>query len=123
LKIFIVDDEEMIRNLFIRMLEPKGIEVIAVSNGKSALDKITKECDLVFLDWLLPEISGLEVLEQIRTTNSFHDLPIIMVTALSEMDNVMDAMAAGANDYIIKPFSPHIIYEKIEKFTGKSISK
>jgi diguanylate cyclase (GGDEF)-like protein/PAS domain S-box-containing protein len=102
--LLIVDDNEMNRDMLSRRLERKGYVVTVVEDGKRALEKIERhEIDLVLLDIEMPGISGLEVLRILRETYSPIQLPVIMVTAKNQSDNIVEALGLGANDYVTKP--------------------
>jgi two-component system, chemotaxis family, chemotaxis protein CheY len=75
--------------------------------------------DLVLCDWNMPQFSGLDLLEIIRNTPDTRDLPFIMITAESERDRVVDALKAGANDYIVKPLTPDVVLRKLRNLKKK----
>ncbi|GAB4542214.1 MAG: response regulator transcription factor [Anaerolineales bacterium] len=111
-KILVVDDEErMVR--FIRMnLEHDGFQVSEAFNGKQAIQKIRDVTpDLILLDVMMPDLSGFEVLEAIR---EFSAVPVIMLTAKGEEDDRVRGLEIGADDYIIKPFSPRELVSRIK---------
>jgi two-component system chemotaxis response regulator CheY len=86
----------------------------AGANGQEAVDKVREvDYDLVLLDWNMPEKLGIDVLKEIRASGN--KVPIIMVTTESEKDNIIKAIRAGANSYIVKPFVPSVVLEKIKK--------
>ena len=114
-KIMIVDDEAMTRNLVKRLLEPKGYEVVEAADGIDAFKNLTDDIDLIFLDWLMPNMSGIEFLEQFRKDKKNSNIKIVMLTALAEIENVVEAMDSGADDYIIKPFTSGLIFDKINE--------
>ncbi len=101
--IMVVDDDEAILNLLIRVLEPEGYHVIPAADGQSAL-ALMEECqpDLLILDVMMPVINGLQVLSWVRQR---FDMPVIMLTANQEDAVMRSALIVGADDYMIKPFS------------------
>lgn len=115
MRIMVIEDEAVTRTLFKKFMEPHGYTVIEAVDGVDAFKKIDNEIEIIFLDWLMPNMSGLEFLEQFRVSKKRSHVKIVMLTALSEIDNVVDAMEQGADDYIIKPFTSDILIEKIEK--------
>ena len=117
MKVMVIDDEAVMRTLFRKLLESKDCEILEAQNGSEGLRVVSSDVDVIFLDWLMPNMSGLEFLEQFRMDKKMDHVKVIMLTALSEIDNVVDAMDLGADDYIIKPFSPQVILEKLEAFT------
>jgi len=111
-KILVVDDEErMVR--FIRMnLEHDGFQVSEAFNGKQTIQKIRDVTpDLILLDVMMPDLNGFEVLESIR---EFSAVPVIMLTAKGEEDDRVRGLEIGADDYIIKPFSPRELVSRIK---------
>jgi DNA-binding response OmpR family regulator len=103
MKILVVDDEEKIAQVVKAYLEKEDFEVITAVDGQSALDLFEKEnVNLVILDLMLPKISGEEVCKTIRTKS---DIPIIMLTAKSDIDDKVEGISMGADDYLTKPFS------------------
>ena len=115
MKIMVVEDETVTRNLFKKFMEPHGFEVVEAVDGLDAFKKMEDDVKVIFLDWLMPNMSGLEFLEQFRVNKKMKHVKVIMLTALSEIDNVVDAMEQGADDYIIKPFTSGILLEKLKK--------
>lgn len=106
----IVDDIEDNRILLARALKSSGYATILVSSGREALAVIAEQApDIVLLDWMMPELSGLETLRAIRETHPSSHLPVIMCTAVDEEMSVVEAINAGANDYVTKPISLPIL--------------
>lgn len=105
-KILVIDDEKHILELLKFNLEVSGYEVICSDNGKEGLEMaINEKPDLVLLDWMLPNISGIEVLKTIREDSEISRLPVIMLTAKNMEDDKIEGLDNGADDYITKPFS------------------
>src|SRR5947199_7330464 len=103
-RLLIVDDNEMNRDMLARRLLRKGYVVELAENAKELLERIEKHAiDLVLLDIEMPEISGLDALQKLRERYSAAELPIIMVTAKAQSDDVVRALDLGANDYLTKP--------------------
>lgn len=102
--ILVVDDDSTSRDLLARRLERSGFTVAQAADGHEALDLIGRSWyDLVLLDHMMPGISGLQVLERLRRTHTASDLPVIMITAITDPSNIVASLKAGANDYIAKP--------------------
>src|SRR5258708_5288899 len=103
-RLLIVDDNEMNRDVLARRLARKGYEVVLTDNARQLLRRVKEDAiDLLLLDIEMPEISGLEALKTLRESYSPIELPIIMVTAKSQSDDVVKALDLGANDYVTKP--------------------
>jgi diguanylate cyclase (GGDEF)-like protein len=103
-RILIVDDIADNRTILLRRFQRQGFDVVEADSGLQALELIeSEEFDLVLLDVMMPGINGLEALKRIRSQKSASTLPVIMVTAKSESENVVEALGLGANDYVTKP--------------------
>jgi PleD family two-component response regulator len=105
-KILVVDDEDHIRRILKFQLEKHGYRVIAAENGEIALELMRREApDLVLLDLMMPKIDGFETCRRIRQNFQTSQIPIIMLTAKSELPDKIRGLQDGANDYLIKPYS------------------
>ncbi len=120
LKILIADDHFLVRQ-FVRntLQESKITNIQTAADGNEAIDLVQKArdvkqpFDIVFLDWNMPTVSGLEVLNYFRTRPEYADTAFVMLTAESEQQNIMKAIKAGATSYIIKPVSPGDLSKKL----------
>ena len=110
-KILIVDDEFRMRKLVGDFLRRAGYQIIEAENGKKALEIISEEVDLIILDVMMPEYDGWTVCREIRKQ---YKMPIIMLTAKSEESDELFGFENGADEYITKPFSPHILVVRIK---------
>ena len=109
-KIMVVDDEEDIQELVRYNLERNGYEVSCVSSGEETLDEIRSfRPDLLILDLMLPGIDGFEVCRTLKNDPKTEHIPIIMLTAKGEETDVVTGLELGAEDYIVKPFSPQVL--------------
>jgi two-component system, chemotaxis family, chemotaxis protein CheY len=111
----VVDDARVIRILLSHRLKELGYEVIEAANGKEALEKLSQapSVQIALIDWIMPVMSGIECLKAIRADARFASMPVVMVTNETEMDHIVSALEAGATDYIMKPFTPEVISEKL----------
>ncbi len=119
-KVLVVDDSRTIRTIIRRILIELGYEVCEAGNGIEALKAIEAEgatIKLVLADWNMPEMNGLELLQRLRQDPGLASLKIIMVTTETEMDHMASALEAGADEYVMKPFTKDILVEKLE-FVG-----
>ena len=108
--ILIVDDIEDNRVLLERALRNAGYATLSTASGREALSMISRQVpDMVLLDWMMPELSGLDTLRAIRELHPSSRLPVIMCTAIGEEMSVVAAISAGANDYMTKPLSIPIL--------------
>ena len=113
--LLVVDDNAMNRDMLGRRLERKGYRVLTASDGASALDLIAAEpIDLVLLDVEMPGLSGLDVLREVRKTRTGLQLPILMATARTDSADVVRALEAGANDYVVKPLDFPVVLARVE---------
>jgi two-component system, OmpR family, phosphate regulon response regulator PhoB len=104
--VLVVEDEAALATMLRYNLEKQGFRVEEAADGQEALTRIAEtQPDLVLLDWMLPQMSGIEVCRQIRRRSSTRDLPVIMVTARTEDQDAVRGLNTGADDYITKPFS------------------
>jgi len=113
-RILVVDDVEMNRDLLSRRLKQLGHDVEMAVNGREALEKIgAGEFDLVLLDIMMPEVDGYKVLETLRGNGTLDRLPVIMISAVSEIDSVVRCVEMGATDYLPKPFNPVLLKARV----------
>ena len=114
-KIMVVDDDASNRLLLSRRLSNRGHTVEAISDGVEALRRIEEELpDVVLLDILMPGMDGLAVLDSIRRHHSLARLPVVMATGLTASEDIADALARGANDYVTKPFDMPVVLARVE---------
>lgn len=105
-KIFIVEDEPSIATLVKYNLEKENYKVFISNNGEEGLKEIKKiEPDLILLDWMLPDLSGIEICRSIKKDKKFKFIPIIMLTAKGQEEDKVLGLNTGADDYLVKPFS------------------
>ncbi len=113
--LLVVDDEEINRDLLMRRLQRAGYAVDQAASGSEALAKIeAQQYELVLLDSMMPGMTGVELLKLLRATQSTSQLPVIMVTAVAESENVVEALSIGANDYITKPVDFAVALARIQ---------
>jgi DNA-binding response OmpR family regulator len=114
LKFLLVDDEEDILEIIQDRLEAYGFAVVTARTGREALNKVAVEkFDGIFLDVKMPEMSGIEALEEIRKINQ--EIPVIIITSSSTREAAIEAIAKGANEYVLKPFEWEELKAKIEQ--------
>jgi len=116
-KALIVDDSKAVRIIIGRTLKELGYEVGEAGNGLQALDVLAAQPDsysLLLADWNMPEMNGFELLTSLRKKPEFSALTIVMVTTETEVGQMSAALEAGANEYIMKPFTKDVLIEKLE---------
>lgn len=113
-RILIVEDEPDVLLLLENRVRGAGHDVVSATNGEEGLTLVsTEKPNLVVLDWMMPRRDGIEVCEEIRRSDPDHGIKVLMLTARSQQSDVDRAMAAGADDYIVKPFSSRDLIERI----------
>jgi two-component system, chemotaxis family, chemotaxis protein CheY len=117
MKILVVDDMATMRHMVKYIFKQLGFTNIEeAENGKDALDKLKAgKFDLVVSDWNMPVMPGIELLKNIRADASLKHIPVLMVTAEAQKDNLMEAIQAGVSNYIAKPFTAETIKQKLDK--------
>jgi two-component system phosphate regulon response regulator PhoB len=120
-KIFIIEDEASIIQLVQHNLEKEGFIIASSENGNEGLKQLKKfEPNLLLLDWMLPDLSGIEICKNIRKDNKFKTLPIIMLTAKGEEEDKIKGLESGADDYLTKPFSYKELLARIKAILRRS---
>jgi len=113
--ILAVDDDALNRDVIERIVARKGYNVTLANDGKDALHKIRRgSFDLILLDIMMPGIDGLDVLREIRHHYSISALPVIMVSALSDSNTVVELLELGANDYVTKPIDTKVLQARVK---------
>jgi len=123
MKFLIIDDSLVIRNIHKNVLKENKFsdeDLLEADNGATALEIAEKEeIGLFLVDWNMPGINGLEFIKKIRGMSKYAQTPIIMVTSEAAKYNVMEAIDAGATNYIVKPVHGDVLWKKIEKYVKK----
>ena len=120
-RIFIIEDEPSIIQLIQHNLEKNGFIVSSSLNGNDGLKELKKfQPDLLLLDWMLPDLSGIEICKSIRKDNSFKSLPVIMLTAKGEEEDKIKGLDSGVDDYLTKPFSFNELMARIKAVLRRS---
>jgi len=115
--VMIVDDDRVIVALLRHILERRGYEVWSATDGREASDRLHGEpAGLVLLDVILPYMDGFELIRQIRSTPAWAGVPVIMLTVKAQERNVVRALDAGADDYMVKPFKPEELAARVRRF-------
>jgi len=121
--VLVVEDEAALATMLRYNLEKQGFRVEEATDGQEALTRIAEaQPDLVLLDWMLPQMSGLEVCRQIRRRSATRDLPVIMVTARTDDQDAVRGLNTGADDYIAKPFSMDALLARIRALLRRANS-
>lgn len=116
MRALVVDDSRAIRSVISRMLREMGYSVVEAGNGQEALDQLAAVGfvpDLALLDWNMPVMDGFTLLTALRADAKYSSMRIMMVTTETEMERMQAALVAGANEYLMKPFTPDALRDKL----------
>jgi two-component system chemotaxis response regulator CheY len=120
MKVLVVDDFATMRRILRNILKQIGFTNISeADDGKTALKELKKKkFDLILCDWNMPEMSGIDLLKEIKSDDELKSIPFVMVTAEAQKDNIVEAVKAGVSNYIVKPFTAETVSEKLKKVFG-----
>jgi two-component system phosphate regulon response regulator PhoB len=119
-KVMVIDDEPFILMMIEDKLKRAGIEVVAIRESVGAVEVIrTEKPDLIIMDWMMPEVSGLEVCRALKADDELKDIPIFMLSAKGQEDDIKRGLESGVARYLTKPFSPKALLEVVEEELGK----
>jgi two-component system, chemotaxis family, chemotaxis protein CheY len=116
MRALVIDDSRAMRLILARIACQLGFDVVEAGNGREALDRLAEldsVPDLALIDWNMPEMNGLEFVAAVRRDAKYRAMTLMMVTTESEQSQIVRALAAGAHEYVIKPFTPDAIVEKL----------
>lgn len=117
MRALILDDSRAMRVILKKILVQIGFEVLEAADGTQGLTALAQngDLDVVLVDWNMPGMNGYEFVQAVRSERAYDKIPLLMVTTETEMDQVEKAMQAGANEYIMKPFTRDAMIEKLEQ--------
>ncbi len=115
MRALVIDDSRAMRTILTRTMSGFGFEVEAVGDGQQALDAMHRgpRPDICLIDWNMPVMNGLEFIVEVRKNRDWRDVTLMMVTTEAEQANIVRALAAGAHEYVIKPFTADVIEGKL----------
>jgi two-component system chemotaxis response regulator CheY len=115
MKILIVDDSKAMRAIIGRLVRKLGHETVEAAHGREALEKLNAESgiELALVDWNMPYVNGVELVKAVRSTRHLASLPMLMVTSEAEVGRIQVALEAGADEYLMKPFTDEQLVSKI----------
>lgn len=115
MRALIVDDSRAIRTIIKKMLSEVGFEVFEAADGVEALRRLKEmdQPDVLLVDWNMPEMNGYDLLRAVRGDAQYDKVPLMMVTSETELGQMAKALEAGANEYVMKPFTKDVITEKL----------
>ena len=115
MRALIVDDSRATRTIIKKMLSEVGFEVFEAADGVEALKRLKEmaQPDVLLVDWNMPEMNGYDLVRAVRGDSQYDKVPLMMVTSETEMGQIAKALEAGANEYVMKPFTKDVITEKL----------
>ncbi|MBI5433662.1 MAG: response regulator [Planctomycetes bacterium] len=115
MRALVIDDSAAMRNIISRSLVTIGFDVMQAVHGRDGLEKLKSygKPEVILVDWNMPEMNGYEFIKAVRAIEAWRDIPLMMVTTETETSQVVRALAAGANEYLMKPFTPEMLSEKL----------
>lgn len=115
MRALVIDDSRTVRTVVGNILREEGMAVVEAANGREGLDRLrdTPDVGLVLVDWNMPEMNGLEFITAVRADRGYDAVRIMMVTTETEQGQVARALAAGANEYVMKPFTREVLVAKL----------
>ena len=121
-KILVVDDEERVREMLKFRLKFLDYEVIEATNGRDALEVAAAEKpDLILLDVMMPEIDGFQACTRLKENEDTRQIPVVMLTARADAKDVARSFTCGAEDYMVKPYDPEVLQQKVASNLPKTI--
>lgn len=116
MRILVVDDSSTMRRIIINALNKVGFsEYVEAANGREGIEKLAaNSVDLIITDWNMPEMTGVDFIRAVRANGATKQIPALMVTTNAAQEDIAQAMEAGVNNYLVKPFTPDAIKEKIQ---------
>jgi len=119
MKFLVVDDSATMRRIVVNSLRRIGFEdCVEAGDGVEALDTFDSSVEFVITDWNMPNMGGLDFVRALRARDDGKEIPILMVTTRSVREDIVQAAQAGVNNYVVKPFTPQILKEKIDQVFG-----
>ena len=123
MKFLVVDDSATMRRIVVNSLSRIGFgDFVEAEDGGNALDVFDGSIDFVITDWNMPNMSGLDFVKALRAQEDGKTVPILMVTTRSVRDDIVQAAQAGVNNYVVKPFTPQVLKQKIEQVLGAEVA-
>lgn len=116
MKALVIDDSRVMRKIVSNILVEVGFETLEAENGQVALDQLEANNDVALccIDWNMPVMTGFEFVLAVRKRPEWRNVTLMMVTTEGEQDQIVRALAAGAHEYVIKPFTPEVIVDKLQ---------
>jgi two-component system, chemotaxis family, chemotaxis protein CheY len=121
MKCLVVDDSAITRRILVNSLRSIGFtKIVEAVDGKQALEVCTSDVDIVVTDWNMPGMPGVELIRSLRANPDMAGIPVLLITARSAKEDVIEAASAGVDGYVIKPFTPEVLKAKIEEVLSRT---
>ncbi len=121
MKCLVVDDSAITRRILGNSLRAIGFDtILEAGDGRQALQVCTPDVDIVLTDWNMPGMPGVELVRRLRGDPALGGIPVLLITTRAAKDDVVEAAQAGVDGYVIKPFTPEVLKQKIEEAMGRS---
>lgn len=119
MRFLVVDDSATMRRIIVNSLQRIGFtEYVEAGDGEEALQRFDDSISCIISDWNMPNMTGIDFVRELRARPDGGNVPVIMITTRSVREDIIDAAQAGVNNYIVKPFTPQVLREKIEHVVG-----
>lgn len=120
MRVLVVDDFSTMRRIIKNILRQLGFSnIVEADDGTTAWETLNKDrIDFIISDWNMPKMTGIDLLRKVRASDEFADLPFLMLTAEGLQENIIEAVQAKVSNYIVKPFTPETLGQKIDKIFG-----
>ncbi len=121
MRVLFIDDDPTIRKIVRHIVDVIDAELLEAEDGKAGLhllEEMEGKVDLILLDWIMPEMNGMEFLQAAKADGRFKDIPVIMLTGVTQKEKMIDAIRAGAKQYITKPFTSEELLTKLVQALG-----
>ncbi|PKN19041.1 MAG: response regulator [Deltaproteobacteria bacterium HGW-Deltaproteobacteria-6] len=122
MKLIVADDSRLVRGIVVKAVASIGFEAVPAANGREALNILEagdENINLVLLDWNMPVMNGIDVIKSMRADDRFKKIPVLMVSTESEDDRINEAISAGAQNYLTKPFTADQLIDAIHQVLGR----
>lgn len=124
MKFLVVDDSATMRRIVVNSLHRLGYsDILEAEDGRDALERFDTSVKVVITDWMMPNMSGTDLTRILRSRDDGRDVPILMITARGTREDIITALEAGVSSYVIKPFTPQTLKEKIDQLAAGPVAR
>lgn len=124
MKFLVVDDSATMRRIVINLLHRLGyVDILEAEDGREALERFDSSVQCIITDWMMPNMSGTDLARILRSRDDGRVVPILMITARGTREDIITALEAGVSSYVIKPFTPQVLKEKIDQLAAGPVAR